>query len=132
MERRAAGTSPSPNARNITGVPPGTQTYSVTVTYSNGAKLSRSTTVTVNCKTGEETPATQLTAYPNPANTQTTVAFTALQPQNMTLIVYDVMGKEVAVLFNDTAEENTVYELVFDTAPLPSGTYYAVLRSENG
>jgi hypothetical protein len=50
----------------------------------------------------------------------------------MTLIVYDVMGKEVTVLFNDTAEENTVYELVFDTAFLPSGTYYAVLRTESG
>ncbi|OWY20495.1 T9SS C-terminal target domain-containing protein [Sphingobacteriales bacterium UPWRP_1] len=126
-----SSTVQNPNRAKVSYLMAGT--YTVTVTGTNGCTATANTTVSVvSCKTGEQTDAIVLSAYPNPTNGQTTVLFTSLAAQNTTLRVYDVVGKEVAVLFNQQTEANTVYELPFDTTPLPSGTYYTVLQTESG
>ena len=108
-------------------------TYTVTVTGSNGCTATAGTTVSiVSCKTGAATGGVALSAYPNPTGAETTVTFTSNAAEKTRLSVYDVVGKEVAVLFNGQTEENTVYELPLDMTMLPSGTYYAVLQTESG
>jgi hypothetical protein len=111
-------------------------TYTVTVTGSGGCTATASIVVTVapcGSKTsGNEMTTESLTAYPNPTNGETTISFTTPIAEQITLSVYAVDGREVAVLFNDTTAADTTYELMLDMNPLPSGTYYAVLRHANG
>jgi len=62
--------------------------------------------------------------YPNPFNPSTKIkfAFDAVAPT--TLKVYDILGNEVAQLFNKTTETGKVYEIEFDASGLSSGVYY--------
>lgn len=73
-----------------------------------------------------------LTAYPNPTDGETTIAFTAHTAEQITLSVYAVDGREVAILFNELTKADTTYEFALDMNHLPSGTYYAMLRHANG
>jgi hypothetical protein len=73
-----------------------------------------------------------LTVSPNPIYEKTTITFTIPKPEQVTLSVYDISGKEVAVLFNVFALANTACQFIFDTTSLSNGTYYAVLKHEDG
>jgi len=66
--------------------------------------------------------------YPNPFNPSTTIRFTIAQTSLTTLRVYDVMGREVSVLVNETLTPGA-YTTKFDATNLPSGTYIYVLTS---
>jgi hypothetical protein len=66
--------------------------------------------------------------YPNPFNPSTTIRFTITQTAQTTLKVYDVMGREVAALVNETLTPGA-YTTKFDATNLPSGTYIYVLTS---
>ena len=46
------------------------------------------------------------------------------------LIVYDVLGKEVATLVNEKLKAG-VYEVRFDAGDLPSGVYFYKLETGN-
>lgn len=61
--------------------------------------------------------------YPNPFNPATTFAFAIGHSSFVTLRVFDVLGREVATLVNETKSPGmcTVY---FDAATLASGVYY--------
>jgi 5-hydroxyisourate hydrolase-like protein (transthyretin family) len=50
--------------------------------------------------------------------------------QTVTLKIFDLLGREVAVLVNETLQPGT-YELRFDTGDLPSGIYFYQLETEN-
>ncbi|GAB4290190.1 MAG: hypothetical protein Kow0098_08590 [Ignavibacteriaceae bacterium] len=61
--------------------------------------------------------------FPNPFNPSTTIRF-SIPGQNFTrLAVYDVLGKEVAILINETLEAG-FHEIQFDASSLPSGAYF--------
>jgi hypothetical protein len=110
-------------------------TYNVTVTGSNGCKTTASKVITVNnctSKTSDDATETVLSAYPNPSDGLTTIAFTATATEEVSLSVFNVEGKEVAVLFNGTTEAHTLYEFEIDMSLLTPGTYYAVLHPANG
>ncbi|MDD5087701.1 MAG: T9SS type A sorting domain-containing protein [bacterium] len=62
------------------------------------------------------------TNYPNPFNPSTTITFDIKEAGHVGLIVYDVMGREVAVLHNETMAAGRHHE-VFDATGLPSGLY---------
>ena len=47
---------------------------------------------------------------------------------HVTLKVYDVLGREVATLLNETKQPGN-YEVKFDGANLPSGIYFYTLRA---
>lgn len=69
--------------------------------------------------------------YPNPFNPSTTITFALRNAGHATVTVHDVLGREVATLFNGVATAHTLYVLSFDARNLPSGIYFYTLRSEN-
>jgi hypothetical protein len=74
---------------------------------------------------------TQLSAYPNPFTTFTTIEYELTEPTHVQLTIYNAIGGEVY-----TAEDRLMAEgkhsFVWSTDRLPEGMYYAVLRSEEG
>jgi len=71
--------------------------------------------------------------YPNPFNPSTKIRFTVPRDvrgerQEVSLIVYDVLGNEVVTLINQEKPAGE-YELEFDGSGLPSGIYYYQLRA---
>jgi hypothetical protein len=60
--------------------------------------------------------------YPNPFNPTTVVSFQLSAVSNVRLGVYDLQGREVAVLVNERKDPGT-YSLHFDGARLSSGVY---------
>lgn len=61
--------------------------------------------------------------YPNPFNPSTSIKFSIPKQSNVKLVVYDVIGKEVAVLVNEAKQPGT-YEAVFNGENLASGVYF--------
>ncbi|TRZ64396.1 T9SS C-terminal target domain-containing protein [bacterium] len=69
--------------------------------------------------------------YPNPFNPTTTIRYEIpslsspriLGGDPVTLKVYDVMGREIAILVNEKQSAGT-YEVTFDASRYPSGVYY--------
>jgi hypothetical protein len=75
--------------------------------------------------------------YPNPFNPTTKIKFTIpsiilseAKNLNVTLKIYDVLGREVVTLINEEKQPG-VYEVEFDASQLSSGVYYYQLRTEN-
>ena len=60
--------------------------------------------------------------YPNPFNPATTIQFSIADPQFTTLKLYDLLGREVAVLVNERKAPGR-YTLQFDGSGLASGMY---------
>ncbi len=63
-----------------------------------------------------------LANYPNPFNPQTTTAFQLPKASQVRLAVYNLLGREVAVLVDQTMEAGT-HQVTFQAGNLPSGTY---------
>ena len=61
--------------------------------------------------------------YPNPFNASTAIGFKVLEPGRVKLSVYDLLGREVAVLVDAELENNT-YEVIFEAGDLPAGVYF--------
>jgi DNA-binding beta-propeller fold protein YncE len=68
--------------------------------------------------------------YPNPFNPTTDIKFTVAKEGFVTLKVYDILGKEVAVLVNEHMQSGG-YTADFNASELASGTYIYTL-SVNG
>ena len=66
--------------------------------------------------------------YPNPFNPSTTISYSIVNRGNVSLKVYDMLGKEAAVLVNGEKEAGN-YELSFNASGLSSGIYIYELRS---
>lgn len=66
--------------------------------------------------------------YPNPFNPSTTIEFALPRSEKVLLTVYDVLGREVALLVNEEKPAGT-YRATFEAKGLPSGTYFATLRA---
>ena len=66
--------------------------------------------------------------YPNPFNPSTEIQFAIPTAGQTSLIVYDMLGREVATLVNDNLTAGT-YKTTFDAASLSSGTYVYILTS---
>ncbi len=79
--------------------------------------------------------------FPNPFNPTTTIRYSIkgtnylVNPENNELlntemIVYDVMGREITTLVNESKAPGT-YEITFDASQLASGVYFYRLTSGN-
>ncbi len=61
--------------------------------------------------------------YPNPFNPKTNIKYQLSQTKNVTLTVYDILGKMVNILVNQKQNPG-IYEIIFDGSNLASGVYY--------
>ncbi|MFA6979186.1 MAG: T9SS type A sorting domain-containing protein [Ignavibacteriaceae bacterium] len=66
--------------------------------------------------------------FPNPFNPTTNIEYSVAQSQNVTIKIYNVLGKEVAVLVNEKKEPGT-YMTEFKTNGLPSGLYFYRMKT---
>jgi hypothetical protein len=68
--------------------------------------------------------------YPNPFNPVTKIKYQILKSGVVLLKIYDILGKEVAILVNEMQKAG-IYELTLDASGLPSGIYFYQLKSDN-
>lgn len=66
--------------------------------------------------------------YPNPFNPATTINFNLAKDAKVSLVVYDVMGREVANLVNGEMSKGS-HKVTFDASRLVSGVYYYNLKA---
>jgi hypothetical protein len=70
--------------------------------------------------------------YPNPFNPSTEIKFGITEASNVSLIVYDILGKEIAVLINNQFMSAGAYNVKFAANNLASGTYiYRITAGNN-
>ena len=73
--------------------------------------------------------------YPNPFNPSTRIKFTIPavgngRDRSVKILVYDMLGREIAVLVNEQLNPGT-YEVNWDASAYPSGVYFYKLLAEN-
>ncbi|MGE5621281.1 MAG: T9SS type A sorting domain-containing protein [archaeon] len=66
--------------------------------------------------------------YPNPFNPATTISFSLPYPAFVTLKVYDLPGRETAVLVNEEKKAG-VFRVIWRPEDLPSGVYFYQIKA---
>ncbi len=66
--------------------------------------------------------------YPNPFNPSTSIQFSIPKSDNVTLKVYDILGREITTLINEYKQSGT-YETKFNATNLASGIYFYTINS---
>jgi hypothetical protein len=66
--------------------------------------------------------------YPNPFNPSTKIQYTLKNTGNVRLSVYDLLGREVAVLVNGVRSAGS-HEVTFSRPDLGSGVYFYKLQA---
>jgi len=69
--------------------------------------------------------------FPNPFNPSTQISFSILKTTNVSLKVYDVIGREVTELVNERRSVGKYY-VSFDAKQIAGGTYFYQLTTDNG
>lgn len=77
-----------------------------------------------------ESPVT-LRNYPNPFNGYTVIEFSLESPQNISLDIFDILGRRIETLFDSDYPAGT-HRIAWETTDIPSGVYYCRLNSLNG
>ena len=95
------------------------------------AKLSTVTTAVHELKQVIPTGFSLRQNYPNPFNPSTTIEFTVDKKEHAAVKVFDMLGREVATLYNSTAQPGTMYRMNFDASSLSSGLYYYRVVTES-
>ena len=67
--------------------------------------------------------------YPNPFNPSTRITYEIAKSSNVKLTIFDVLGREVAVLLN-TKQQPGTYEVVWDAVNFPSGVYFYKIQTD--
>jgi hypothetical protein len=68
--------------------------------------------------------------YPNPFNPSTQIKYSVPENGFVNLSVHNLVGEEVRVLVSETVDAG-FYEVTFNAANLPSGTYFYRLQTSN-
>ncbi len=100
--------------------------------YIDNIKLTGYNAVTTGIISGNESPSkfSLYQNYPNPFNPNTQINYTIASGGQVTLKIFDILGKEVATLVNEKQNPGS-YSLNFDGSNLSSGLYYYRLESGN-
>ncbi len=69
--------------------------------------------------------------YPNPFNPTTTIEFTLSHASIVTLKIYNLLGQEVATVFDGTAMDQGEKSVEFDANRLASGVYFYRIIARN-
>jgi hypothetical protein len=67
--------------------------------------------------------------YPNPASGQATVEYALPEQAEVTIGVYDVLGRRVATLV-DSPEQAGRHTVRLSAGQMPSGTYFVRMQAE--
>lgn len=68
--------------------------------------------------------------YPNPLNPSTTINYSLPKSENISLIVYDMLGREVQII--DSGFKGAgYYSIIFDASKLSSGIYFYRIKAGN-
>ncbi len=67
--------------------------------------------------------------YPNPFNASATIEYSIPEPGNVTLKIYDLLGRELAVLV-DEFKQPGYYRVIFDGDNLSSGMYFYGIKTK--
>jgi hypothetical protein len=62
--------------------------------------------------------------YPNPFNPSTTIVFSVDKPEHTVVSVFNIVGQEMARVFDGATEPGRYYRVVVDGSGLASGTYF--------
>ncbi len=62
--------------------------------------------------------------YPNPFNPLTTIEFELSLPSTVSIDIYDVLGRRIAVLSDEMEWDEGLHELTFDGSNFASGIYF--------
>lgn len=68
--------------------------------------------------------------YPNPFNPITTINYSVPSSQNVSIIIYDILGKKIIDLVNGYKEAGD-HSIEFDASNLNTGVYIYVMRADN-
>ncbi|MGE5435804.1 MAG: T9SS type A sorting domain-containing protein [Syntrophothermus sp.] len=68
--------------------------------------------------------------YPNPFNPSTLIKFSIAERSNVTLKVFDMLGREVATLLNGVQEAGS-HQVTFDASKLSTGMYIYTINAGN-
>ena len=68
--------------------------------------------------------------YPNPFNPITAIKYSVPKTSNISLVVYDVLGREVTTLVNEEKQLG-VYEVEFDAFSMVSGVYLYRIQADD-
>jgi hypothetical protein len=113
--------------------------YTPTITWNSGGRLfSRKNSILVDFN-GTPTNITEFGNaapkeyslshnYPNPFNPTTTISFQLPALSRISLKVYDLLGREIAMLVNEQRPIGN-YSVKWDASNLPSGVYFYQLRA---
>lgn len=66
--------------------------------------------------------------FPNPFNPVTEISYTTASMENVTLKIYDILGREIRTLVN-AVQPAGFHSVLFQGKNLPSGTYFYELRA---
>jgi len=69
--------------------------------------------------------------YPNPFNPSTTIEYSIPKASYVTLKVFDVLGKQVALIADEFKQAGN-YKVNYDAGRLSSGVYYYTIHTDNG
>ena len=67
--------------------------------------------------------------YPNPFNPLTHIRFALPEAEQVQIIIYDILGKEVATILNEKKEAG-YHIILFDASKLSSGVYFYAIRAD--
>ena len=62
--------------------------------------------------------------YPNPFNPVTSIDYSVEKAGNLRLSVYNILGQEVAVLYNGYQTEGESFSIIWDAHSFSSGVYF--------
>jgi hypothetical protein len=94
--------------------------YVVNVRFSEPVGIAETTDLPVTYNLGQN--------YPNPFNPSTKISFSLPEQGMVSLKVYDILGREAAVLIEGEMNAGN-HSVVFDASALASGVYFYTLRS---
>lgn len=89
--------------------------YCITIYYNNLVGISGNSNTPLNFSLEQN--------YPNPFNPNTSIKYYIAKQSFVRLVIYDISGKEVAVLANESKLPGT-YDAIFSSGHLASGVYF--------
>ncbi len=124
-----SGTTTSPQQYSYTdaNLAPGTYTYRLNQVELDGSSHASSELIIVVNKALDFSLSQN---YPNPFNPTTQIGYSVSERSQVSLVVYDLLGREVATLVNEVKEPGS-YKVNFNASNLPSGMYTYRIQSGN-